>query len=139
MEITANAVQTVLANQNVIFTDNVVCGSASIMHRIDSGLITLRGLTNQCRARFRVSFGGNIAIPTGGTVEAISLAISLDGEPIGPTTMIVTPAAVENFFNVSSDIFIDVPKGCCLTVGVRNTSTQDILVQNANLIAERVA
>lgn len=109
------------------------------MHRADSGLVTLRGLTNQCRARFKVSFGGNIAIPTGGTVEAISLAISLDGEPIGPTTMIVTPAAVENFFNVSSDIFIDVPKGCCLTVGVRNTSIQDILVQNANLIAERVA
>lgn len=139
MEITANALQTVLANQNVIFTDTVVCGSASIMHRDDSGLITLRGLTNQCRARFRVTFGANIAIPTGGTVESISLALSLDGEPVGPTTMTVTPAAVENYFNVSSNIFIDVPKGCCLTVGVKNINTQSILVQNANLIIERVA
>lgn len=139
MEITANALQTVLANQNVIFTDTVVCGSASIMHRDDSGLITLRGLTNQCRARFRVTFGANIAIPTGGTVESISLALSLDGEPVGPTTMTVTPVAVENYFNVSSNIFIDVPKGCCLTVGVKNINTQSILVQNANLIIERVA
>ena len=139
MEITANAVQTVLANQNVVFTDNVVCGSTSIMHRDGSGLVTLRGITNQCRARFRVTFGANIAIPTGGTVEAISLAISLEGEPIGPTTMIVTPAAVEEFFNVSSSIFIDVPRGCCLSIGVTNTSTQPILVQNANLIIERIA
>ena len=139
MEITANALQPVLANQNVIFTDTVVCGSASIMHRDDSGLITLRGLTNQCRARFRVTFGANIAIPTGGTVESISFALSLDGEAVGPTTMTVTPAAVENYFNVSSNIFIDVPKGCCLTVGVKNINTQSILVQNANLIIERVA
>lgn len=139
MEITANALQTVLENQNVIFTDTVVCGSASIMHRNGSGLISLRGLTNQCRARFRVNFGANIAIPTGGTVEAISIAITIEGEPVGPATMIVTPTAVEAFFNVSADIYVDVPRGCCVTVGVRNISDQPILVQNANLIAERVA
>lgn len=139
MEITANALQTVLENQNVIFTDTVVCGSASIMHRNGSGLISLRGLTNQCRARFRVNFGANIAIPTGGTVEAISIAITVEGEPVGPATMIVTPTAVEAFFNVSADIYVDVPRGCCVTVGVRNISDQSILVQNANLIAERVA
>lgn len=139
MEITANAVQTVLTNQNVLFTDNVVCGGGSISHRTGSGLVTLRGITNQCRARFRVSFGANIAIPTGGTVGPISLALSLEGEPIGPTTMIVTPAAVENFFNVSTDIFVDVPRGCCMTIGVKNITDGSILVQNANLIAERVA
>lgn len=139
MEITANAVQTVLENQNVIFTDNVVCGSASIIHRDGSGLVTLRGITSQCRARFKVSFGANIAIPTGGTVEPISLAITIEGEPIGTTTMTITPAAVENFFNVSSGIYVDVPRGCCLSVGVRNINTQSILVQNANLIVERVA
>ena len=139
MEITANILQTVLTNQNVVFTDNVVCGSASILHRDGSGLITLRGITNQCRARFKITFGGNIAIPTGGTAEAISLAISLEGEPIGSTTMIVTPAAVEDFFNVSSSVFIDVPKGCCLSIGVKNVSTQSVNVNNANLIIERVA
>lgn len=139
MEIIANALQTVNANQNVLFTDSVTCGNCSIIHRDGSGLVTLRGITNQCRARFKVSFGGNIALPAGGTVEAISLALSIDGEPIAATTMIVTPAAVEEFQNVFSAIFIDVPRGCCLTVGVRNTSTQPIDVQNANLIVERVA
>jgi hypothetical protein len=53
--------------------------------------------------------------------------------------MIVTPAAVEQFFNVSSSIYVDVPKGCCLSVRVRNVSTQSVNVQNANLIVERVA
>ena len=139
MELTAVALQTVAENQNVLFTDTVIGGCPSIVHRAGSGLVTLRGLTNQCRARFKVSFGANIAIPTGGTVEPISLAISLEGEPIGPTTMIVTPAAVEQFFNVSSSIYVDVPKGCCLSVGVRNVSTQSVNVQNANLIVERVA
>lgn len=139
MELIANALQTVNANQNVLFTDTVVCGSSSIVHRDGSGLASLRAITNQCRARFRVSFGGNIAIPTGGTVGAISLAISIEGEPVSATTMIVTPAAVGNFFNVHSSIFIDVPRGCCYSVSVENTSTQPILVQNANLIIERVA
>ena len=139
MEITANAIQTVAAGANVIFTDTVVCGNCSIMHREGSGLVTLRGLTNQCRARFRVSFGGNIAIPTGGTVGPISLAIAVNGEPVATTTMISTPAAVEEYNNVFSAIFLDVPKGCCSQISVRNISDQPIEVQNANLIIERVA
>lgn len=139
MEITANAIQTVNENQNVLFTDTVTCGNCSIVHRDGSGLVTLRGLTDQCRARFKVTFGGNIAIPTGGTVEAISLALSLEGETVAPTTMIVTPAVVEQYWNVFSAIFIDVPRGCCSTIGVKNISTQAIEVQNANLIVERVA
>lgn len=139
MEITANAIQLVNENQNVLFSDTVVDGNCSVIHRDGSGLVTLRGITNQCRARYRITFGGNIAIPTGGTVAAISLALSIDGEPIDTTTMIATPAAVENYWNVSSAIFIDVPRGCCYSLGVRNTSDQAINVQNANLIIERVA
>ena len=139
MEITANALQTVVENQNVLFTDTVIYGNCSMVHRDGSGLVTLRGITNQCRARYRVSFGGNIALPTGGTVEAISLAISVNGEPIATTTMIYTPAAVEEFGNVFSAIFIDVQRDCCVSIGVRNTSTQAIDVQNANQIIERVA
>lgn len=139
MEITANALQTVAENQNVLFTDEIIGGSCSILHRDGSGLVTLKGVTNQCRARFKVTFGGNIAIPTGGTVEAISLAISLDGEPVATTTMIVTPAAIGDFWNVFSAIFIEIPRGCCSSIGVRNISTQAIDVQNANLIIERVA
>ena len=139
MEIIANAVQTVPANQNVYFTDTVICGNGSISHRDDSGLVTLRGVTNQCRARFMVTFGGNIAIPTGGTVGPISLAISIEGEPVPATTMIVTPAAVEQFFNVKSSVFIDVPRGCCTRISVENTSNEAIVVQNANLIITREA
>jgi hypothetical protein len=97
MEITANAIQTVNENQNVLFTDIVTNGNCSITHRDGSGLVTLRGVTDQCRARFKVSFGGNVALPTGETVAPISIAISLEGEALGPTTMIVTPAAVENY------------------------------------------
>ena len=122
MELTANAVQTVEVNQNVLFTDTAICGSCSILHRSGSGLVSLRGLTNQCRARFKVSFGGNIAIPTDGTVGEISLAISVNGEPVASTIMISTPAAVENFDNVYSSVFLDVPRGCCSQISVRNTS-----------------
>lgn len=140
MEIIANAVQTVAANQNVYFTDTVICGNASIDHRDDSGLVTLRGVTNcQNRARFMVSFGGNIAVPTGGTVEPISIAIAIEGEPVLSTTMIVTPAAVDQYSNVKSSVFIDVPRGCCSRISVLNTSTQAISVQNANLIITREA
>ena len=113
MELTANAVQTVKQNENVLFTDTVVKGNCSIVHREGSGLITLRGITNQCRARYRVSFGGNIAIPTGGTVEPISMAIAINGEPVASTTMILTPGATDSYNNVFSAIFLDVPKGCC--------------------------
>ena len=139
MELTAVALQTVAENQNVLFTDTAISGCPSIVHRAGSGLVNLRGLTNQCRARFKVSFGANIAIPAGGTVGPISLAISIDGEPLASTLMIETPAAVEQFSNVFSAVFINVPAGCCATVGVRNTSDQAIDVQNANLIVERVA
>lgn len=139
MEIIANAVQLVAANQNVYFTDTVVDGNACISHRDDSGLVSLKGLTNQCRARYRISFGGNIAIPEGGVAGPISVAIAIDGEPTLASTMIVTPTVVDAYFNVSSTIFVDVPRGCCTTVSVRNTSAVSINVENANFIIERVA
>lgn len=139
MEIIANELQTVLAGANVQFTDTVVPGKACTMHRPGSGLVSLRGLTDQCRARYKVSFGGNIAVPTGGTVGAISLAIAIDGEAIAATTMTVTPAAAEEFFNVFGAVYLDIPRGCCSQISVRNVNTQAIEVQNANLIIERVA
>lgn len=139
MEITANALQTVETNQNVLFTETPVCGNNSIVHREGSGLVTLRGITRQCRALFRVTFSGNIAISEGGTVEPISIAIALDGEAVASSRMISTPAAAEEFNNVSSSLFVCVPASCCMTASIRNTSTQSIDVQNANLIVERVA
>ena len=139
MELIDNAIQTVDAGENIQFTAEVVGGCNSILHRAGSGLATLRGITTQCRARFKVFFSGNIAIPTGGTVGAISLAISVNGEAVASSTMIQTPAAVEEFANVASAVYLDVPQGCCISVAVKNTSDQAIDVQNANLIIERVA
>jgi hypothetical protein len=139
MEIIANELQTVLAGANVQFTDTVVPGKACTMHRPGSGLVSLRGLTDQCRARYKISFGGNIAVPTGGTVGAIALAVAIDGEAIAATTMTVNPAAVEEFFNVFGAVYLDIPRGCCSQISVRNVSAQSIEVQNANLIIERVA
>ena len=138
MEITSAALQTVANGQNVLFTETPVSGSACVVHREGSGIITLRGQTNQCRARYRVSFGANIAVPDGGTAGAISVALALNGEPLAASTAIVTPTAAAAFFNVSLDTFVEVPRGRCVTVAVENTSGADISVQNANLISERV-
>lgn len=131
-------VQQVEANQNVAFTETPVSGNNCIVHREGSGIITLRGVTNQCRARYKVVFGGNIAIPTGGTVGAISIAIALEGEALGSATATVTPAAVGDEFNVFAAAFVEVPRGCCATISVKNVNTQTIEVQNANIIIERV-
>lgn len=134
----ANTV-TVAAGQNVPFTETAAAGSPCIVHREGAGIVTLRGLTNQCRARFKVTFGGNIAIPTGGAVGAISAALAVNGEPLNSAKGIVTPAAVDQYGNIYVAANIDVPRGCCLTVAVENTSDQAINVANANLIVERVA
>lgn len=139
MEIIANAIQTVNSGSNVQFTETPVPGNCSILHREGSGMTTLRGLTRQCRARYRIFFNGNIAIPTGGTPGAISLAIAVNGESVGSATMIVTPAAVNEYFNISSSIYVDVPAGCCSQVSIQNNGLVPLNVQNANLIVERVA
>lgn len=138
-EFVAVFAQEVAANGNVIFTNTVVSGSNCIKHREGSGIVTLRGLTNQCRARYFVDFSGNISIPTGGTVGAISLAIAISGEPVLSSQMINTPAAVDQYNNVSSGVYIDVPAGCCVNIAVKNTSTQAINVANANIVVTREA
>lgn len=138
-EYTSAAIQAVAAGQNVPLTETAVNSKPCIVHRPGAGVVTLRGLTNQCKARFRVSFGGNIAIPTGGTVEAISTAIAINGEPLGNAKAIVTPAAVENYFNIYVNAIVEVPKGCCLTVAVENTSDQAINISNANMVVDRIS
>lgn len=75
----------------------------------------------------------DIAVPTGGTVGEISLAIAIDGDTVPATTMTVTPAAVEEFFNVARSAALGIWKGCCETVSIRNVSDQAILVQNAGV------
>lgn len=138
-EYVAVTAQTVAQNGNVIYTNTAVNGSNCIKHREGSGIITLRGLTNQCRARFFVDFSANIAVPSTGTAGEISLAIAISGEPVLSSKMISTPAAVSQYNNVSAGIYIDVPAGCCSTIAVENTSSQAIDVANANIIITREA
>lgn len=138
-EFTGVFVQQVAAGQNVLFNETPVCGSNCIVHREGAGIVTLRGVTNQCRARYKVSFGGNIAIPTGGTVGPISIAIAIEGEALGSATATVTPAAVGDEFNVFVEALVAVPRGGCVTVSVKNPNAQAIEVQNGNIIIERIS
>ena len=148
-EYTYNPVQLVEPNANIILNTNIRCNRGYVLHREESGLVILRGIVNGtgCFARYQVTFNGNIAVPTDGTVGPIAIALAIDGEPILTSRAIVTPAAVEDYFNVTSTAIITVPRGCCFNVAVENVSfgataadpATAINVQNANLTVSRIA
>lgn len=133
--------QTVAVDENVTFMNGSrACRKGFVQHRDDSGIFFLKGSNNGCRAIYRVTFNANIAIADGGTVEPISVALTINGETLGNALATVTPAAIGDFFNVSLTTFIDIPCGCCVTVSVENASaTTAIDVTNANVIFDRVA
>lgn len=136
--------QTIDVDENVVFMDgDRVCRKGFISHRTGSGIFFLKGSNNGCKAIYRVTFNGNIAVAAaddGGVLEPISIALTINGEALGNATAIVTPAAIGDFFNVSVTTFIDVPCNCCVTVSVENTSdTSAIDITNANIIFDRVA
>lgn len=147
-EWTSVAVQTVNPGEAIVFTENPIpCYRGLILHRDDSGLFMIKGTSNgiirrcpcmgQPSINYMVDFGANIAIPTGETVGPISVAYELEGATLGGTTMTVTPAAVEEFFNVSRATNVPIWLGCCESFAVRNISSIPILVQNANLVIVR--
>lgn len=149
-EFTNNAIQTVSYGQNVLLNTTIGCNKGYVIHRDGSGLITLRGIVNNpysTFARYQVTFNGNIAVPEDGTAGPISVAISIDGEPLQTSKAIVTPTAVDAYFNVTSTAIITVPRCCCNTISVENTSDpatptaagSQINVQNANLVISRIA
>lgn len=150
-EFTYNPIQLVQPNQPVILNDSIRCPKGYVLHRNESGIVTLRGAVNNacaCFARYQVTFNGNIAVPEGGTVGPVSVALAIDGEPILTSRAIVTPAAVDEYNNVTSTAIITVPRGCCFNVSVENTSESAtpatvpapaINVQNANLTVTRIA
>lgn len=137
-EYTANALQTVAVNQNVVFTDTAVDGCDLIYHRDGSGIVKLYPKNNSCYTRFIVAFSGNVAIPADGTAAAtaLSFAITIDGEPVPATTMISTNTVVSRFNNIAGFAYIYVKRPCCSTIGIRNIGTVDTDVQNANLIVK---
>lgn len=141
-----NAIQTVPANGTVIFSNDFFpCTKGLIIHQDDSGLFQVKGVVNNpCSeyGKLKVNFGANVAVPTGGTVGVdtpITLAITVNGVTEPATTMISTPAAVEEYNNISREVEIPIPRGCCQNVSVTNTSTQDIEIQNAIIDLDRIS
>lgn len=133
--------QTVAVDGNIIFLDgDRACTKGYVTHRANSGVFRLKGANNACKTIYRITFNANIAVATGGTVGAISVALQEDGETLTNAEAIVTPAAIGDFFNVSLSTFIVIPCGCCVTVSVANTSDATAIdVTNANIIIDRVA
>lgn len=142
VELTANALQTVQPNQNVLFTDTAVrCNKGYVVHREGAGIVTLRGMTSgNAFARYRLAFYSNVGVPTGGAAGPISLAFAINGEPVPTTTATIT-APVGSYENLATAFFVDVPRGCCYTIAVENISSPAaaIDVVNANLMIERIA
>ena len=147
-EFTNNPIQVVQPNQQVLLNTTIGCPKGYIYHREGSGIVTLRGITNNCFARYQVTFNGNIAVPEGGTAGSISVAVAIDGEPVATSEAIVTPTVADSYFNVTSTAIVTVPRGCCLNISVENTSESatpattpapPINVQNANLVVTRIA
>jgi hypothetical protein len=124
-EFTYNPIQTVQPNQQVLLNTTIGCNKGYVLHREGSGIVTLRGIVNNpnaCFARYQVTFNGNIAIPDGGTAAPIAAAITVSGEQRPTSRAIYTPAAADQYGNVTSTAIIDVPKGCCMVISVRYVS-----------------
>ena len=147
-EYLANAVQTIALNSPAIFTASIPCNRGYVYHEDETGIFILRGVTQNCFARYQVTFNGNIAVPTGGTVGPIAVALTVNGEPRPTSRAIYVPAAIETYGNVTSTAIITVPRGCCFTLSVRyvaadedpaTVSTPVIEMQNANLVISRIA
>lgn len=148
-EYLANATQLVELNQPVTFTASIPCAQGNVVHEDETGIFILRGATPNCFARYQVTYNGNIAVPEGGTAGPIAVAIAANGEPRTTSRAIVTPAAAEEYNNVTSTAIITVPRGCCFSVSVRavsglvddaaGTPAPSINVTNSNLVITRIA
>ena len=148
-EYLANVVQNVALNGPILFTASIPCTKGYVYHEDETGIFILRGCTNNCFARYQVTYNGNIAVPEDGELTPIAVAITVNGEPRLTSRAIFTPQAVDEYGNVTSTAIITVPKGCCFTVSVRyiDATTDDptleptplIEVQNSNLVINRIA
>ena len=147
-EYLANEIQAISLNQPAIFDASIPCTKGYVYHEDGTGIFILRGITQNCFARYQVTFNGNIAIPDGGTAGPIAIALAVNGEPRQTSRAIITPTATDEYGNVTSTALITVPRGCCFTLSVRSIPATDdptatpapvIDLQNANLVINRVA
>lgn len=147
-EYLANEVQPIALNQPAVFRASIPCPRGYVYHEDDTGIFILRGVTQNCFARYQVTFNGNIAVPEGGTAGPIAVALAVNGEPRPTSRAIYTPAAVDEYGNVTATALITVPRGCCFTLSLRSVSAVEdpavvpapvINLQNANMVINRVA
>ncbi len=140
--------QLVSLNNPIVFTASIPCPKGYVLHDDGTGTFTLRGVTNNCFARYQIVYNANIQIPEGGDVTPIAVAISVNGETRPSSLAIANPAAAEEFSNVTSTAIITIPRGCCFNVSVRyvsgvtdgtTTPTPTIEVANSNLVISRIA
>ena len=119
--LTRDMVEPVALNPAIPFIDSIRCPKGNVFHQSGTGIFVLRGIVTNptaCFARYEVEFTGNVAIPTGGAITPIATAIVVSGEERTGSRSIFTPAAVDEYGNVTSRAVVDVPKGCCFTVAV---------------------
>ena len=147
-EYLANEVQSVDLNAPIIFTASIPCNKGYVYHEDETGIFILKGNTNNCFARYQLTFNGNVSLPTGATVTPMALAIAVNGEPRTTSRAIFTPAAVDEYGNVTSTAIVTVPRGCCFSASIRAVSgvtnatdepAPTINVINANLVINRIA
>lgn len=151
-EYLSNVVQAVALNAPALFTASIPCRKGYVYHEDETGIFILRGIVNNpqsCFARYQITFNGNIAIPEGGAVTPIAMALAVNGEPRATSTAIYTPAAVDEYGNITCTCIVTIPKGCCFSLSVRYvdataadptvTPTPSINLQNANLVINRIA
>ena len=139
--------QLVSLNNPIVFTASIPCPRGYVLHDNGTGTFTLRGVTNNCFARYQVTYVGNVTIPEGGDVTPVAVAISVNGET-RPSSLSIANPEEGVYENVVSTAIITVPKGCCFNVSVRyvsgvtdgtTTPTPTIEVANSNLVITRIA
>lgn len=149
-EYLANAVQSVALNAPIIFTASIPCRKGYVYHEDETGIFILRGIVNgnNCFATYRITYNGNASVPEGGALTPIAVALAVSGEPRLTSRAIYTPAAVDEYGNLTSTAIVKVPRGCCFSLAVEYVQATDdptvtptplINVQNSNLVIDRIA
>lgn len=148
-EYLAVAQQSVALNSPIVFNASIPCNTGCVYHEDETGIFILKGKTENCFARYQLTFNGNVSIPEDGELTPIGIAIAVEGEPRPSSIAIFTPQAVDEVGNLTSTALVTVPKGCCFSASVRYVDgttldpetepTSVINVQNANLVITRVA
>ena len=118
---TKNEVQNVLLGEAVLLDNTNPCTKGYIFHDNGTGVFLVRGISQKCYAEYTLHFTANLAIPADGTA-AEPIAFAINGESVQTSRAIVTPTVVDDYFNVSFDTVIDVPRGTTFTVSVRAVS-----------------